>query len=216
MDYKLIEQNKIEHIKVKDIKVKDIKVDKKIEHENYIHYSNLPKVLVKIYSTTHNKYGNLGTETFEYTVYIDEPYFIYIVINKDGIYDFYKSTKQIDETKEGFFNVKLNKNICNSFYCNIINLYKLLNNNLMGANRISGFVIMDLIAFYSSFKTINKYFKKNNIDLVIDKMNELLLKIPTFEELYGFSNIVLDDKFIIDKLNEIEKLNEINNFHIEY
>jgi hypothetical protein len=47
-------------------------------------------------------------------------------------------------------------------------------------------------------------------------MNELLLKIPTFEDLYGFSNIVLDDKFIIDKLNEIEKLNEINNFHIEY
>ena len=183
----------------------------------YIHYSNLPQVLVNIYSTVFQEYGNHNSDTIEYTIYIDAPYFIYIVIDKDGKYDYYRSIKNISKTKEGYFNdLNINQKVCKSFYCKVTDFYNLLKINLINCKTVSGFIIMDLIAFYSSFKIINKYFIKKQIEYIIYKMNELVLKIPTFEELYGFSNMVIDDNFIIDKLNEIVKLNEINNITNSY
>jgi len=178
--------------------------DKK-EPKIYVHYSNTQDVLVNIYSYFYEvKFDNPYSEKIEYTIYIGEPYFIHILINKNGLCNYYRSTEKLSDTKEGYFNeLNLNKKISKNFYCKIIDVYNLLNDNLFNHNQINGFEIMDLFTFYSSYKKINKYFTKKKLDEINYNMNALILKIPTFEQLYGFTNIVVDDSNYYEILDKI-------------
>jgi len=177
----------------------------------YINHSNTPYVLIDIYSTEYQlECSNPHTQIIEYTIYIGEPYFIHIIIDKDGNYNYYRSTEKFSETKEGFFNdINVNKEISKSFYCKIVDIYDILFNNLIKYNQTNGFKIMDLFIFYSSFKKNNTHFSKKNLDKINHNMNALILKIPTFKQLYGFSNIIEDNCDFNDMLDKIISIDSI-------
>ena len=181
------------------------------EEHVYINHSNTPYALIDIYSTEYQvECAKPNTQIIEYTIYIGEPYFIHIIINKDGNYDYYRSTEEKNETKEGYFNdINVNKEISKSFYCKIIDIYDILINNLIKCNQTNGFEIMDLFIFYSSYKKTNTYFSKKNLEKINYNMNALILKIPTFKQKYGFSNIIADNCDFYDMLEKITTIDSI-------
>lgn len=149
------------------------------------------------------------------TIYIGAPYNIHIINNSKGGVNIYKSDQYQDKTntKEFYFDdLNLHKIAC-KFSMNFINIYKIICYTLENIKTKKWDDVLKIIYNYSSADRIRKHYLQSNIKDIIYELNNIIsLYIPTFEERYGFSNIV-SDTIDIRNIKGIKGIKDINDIY---
>jgi len=169
------------------------------EHkDDYIDESNLLQIEVEIFIDEKLFPDPKGCKT-KNTIYIGAPYNIHIINNSKGGYDIYKSNQDKNNTKEFYFDDLNLHNMSCKFTVNFVNIYKIVCYSLENKKNKKWDEILKIMYSYSSSNRIRKHYLLSNIKNISFELNNIIsLYIPTFEERYGFSNMVSDTIDIMD------------------
>jgi hypothetical protein len=159
-------------------------------------------------TNSYKKYYN-----YEYDIYIRSPYFVHIIVYSNGDYKIYKNDISIPCTSENYFDniYMIDKpiNVDLDLVTSYILIHKIMHNRMMynimkinnttydeyidGFTFIKYFLANDIKLFakekHEKYEIyMNKYISNDELKDLNTDIFMLKLEIPTFEELYGFSN----------------------------
>jgi hypothetical protein len=167
--------------------------------DEYIYDYDLLQVEVEIFIDKKLFPNPKGCKT-KNTIYIGAPYNIHIINNNKGEVNIYKSDQYQDKnnTKEFYFDdLNLHKITC-KFSINFINIYKIICYTLENIKIKKWDDVLKMIYSYYLSTDRKHYLLSNVKDIIYELTNIISLYIPTFEERYGFSNMVSDTMDIMD------------------
>jgi len=162
-----------------------------IQKPQQINYNKFHKVNVLIYNNNYNNYYNYNYIRKNYNViYIEYPFLIYIIINIDGSYKFYKSDIQRRYTQEGLFDkILIPTTDFIKIKIDLQEITTIISKVTSTPYYKNGYSIIDTLMFSSKLSNLNNSLEY--IKYLYRYIYDMKSYLPTYEQLYGFSNIYL-------------------------